>query len=571
MKKVLLPGLLIIPLVLPFICDAQWTDIVNNNINFEIRIKENYYNGDNDFDGYADPAVLTYIGIVNSNINYDECIDWDCSAPCSYTNFSSHDGVVAEDMPFDTRFFCELSAHESDATNNECTYQSGDDHGYFGEGNLRGGGKDMLVVYPSTDFFPANWNHWLADGGIAWLYPGSSVWDQQLESTWRYTHGDEFSDPLSFDTIGHQQTKADINSNRIVPDQTYQTDLNYEDLDNSVNSSPDVYYSFTITSVATVTISTDHAETGFDTYLKLFDGNGDLLAEDDDGGSGGRSVITKSLCAGTYIFMVEGYGPYTGVYKASVEAEYHSNQPTISPNITHVSCPGAMDGLVIWGISGGLTPYTRLWDNNASNGVEENLGIGSYVAYAEDACGTFTGAFIDIENGDSIKPVANCISYIDVTVSGSNTTSVAPASLDNGSTDNCGITQTILTPSLFTAANAGINDCIFTVYDANGNTDTCAVTVNVQLVTGIEEDNHTAELVVYPNPSKGYFTIDLSGTAISKDASIIVINNLGQIVFSTPITQDISNIDLSMLSSGIYRCVLQSHKGTASTELAIIR
>ncbi len=571
MNKLYLVATLTSFLLLSDSVSAQWTDVVNNNINFEIRIKENYYGGDNDFDGNADPAITTYIEIDNTGLVYNECTDWDCSAPCSYTNFHSSDRLTGEDMPFDSEFYAEIEAHESDASHSECIYQTGDDHEYSEWANFRSGQQTMLVVYPHIDFYPANWNRWLAGGNTAWLYPNSSVWDQQLESTWRYTHGDEFGDPLSFGTLINQQIRSDVNSNRDV-DHSYQTDLHYYNHDDSTNASPDVFYSFTLTSVATVTISTDHAETGFDTYLKLFDENATLLAEDDDSGSGERAVITKDICeAGTYIFMVEGYGPLTGVFKVSVEAEYSTAQVTISPNITHVSCPGAMDGLVVWGVSGGLPPYNRMWESNASGGVEEDLAIGSYVASVEDACGTFSAAFIEVENGDDTNPVANCISYTDITVSGSGQTSIAPSSLDNGSTDNCGITQTILTPSIFTAANAGPNNAIFTVYDANGNTDTCAVTVNVQVITGIEEPISQRDILVFPNPGSGLFKFDFSSVEISEGAMLVILDNLGRVVFSNPITSTIHDFDLSNLSPGIYHCALQNTQAIINTEMVVIR
>jgi hypothetical protein len=79
--------------------------------------------------------------------------------------------------------------------------------------------------------------------------------------------------------------------------------------------SNDIYYQFTLTSVAAVILS--HCGSGFDTYMWLLDASGNLITYNDDnsvatGCPGYQSYIQTTLAAGTYYVVSEGYGSGTG-------------------------------------------------------------------------------------------------------------------------------------------------------------------------------------------------------------------------------------------------------------------
>jgi hypothetical protein len=59
-------------------------------------------------------------------------------------------------------------------------------------------------------------------------------------------------------------------------------------------------------------------------------------------------------------------------------------------------------------------------------------------------------------------------------------TTVTPAQIDNGSTDNCGPVTLSLSKTDFTCENTGINIVTLTVTDQCSNTSTCTATVTVQ-------------------------------------------------------------------------------------------
>jgi hypothetical protein len=77
-----------------------------------------------------------------------------------------------------------------------------------------------------------------------------------------------------------------------------------------------------------------------------------------------------------------------------------------------------------------------------------------------------------------------------------------------------------------------------------------AVTVNVDLCTGVEENNG-AGISVYPNPGTGLFTLSLSNLS---DVSIQVFSVDGKLVYSEQVNGAVASkeLDLTSLTTGFY-------------------
>ena len=78
------------------------------------------------------------------------------------------------------------------------------------------------------------------------------------------------------------------------------------------------YYTFTLTQSTNVTIDLTSTK---DTYLFLLSGvnkNGSIVAQDDDGGSGYNSKITRTLAAGNYTIEATTYSTTTGSFTLKV-------------------------------------------------------------------------------------------------------------------------------------------------------------------------------------------------------------------------------------------------------------
>ncbi|HOZ52512.1 MAG TPA: pre-peptidase C-terminal domain-containing protein, partial [Chitinophagaceae bacterium] len=90
-------------------------------------------------------------------------------------------------------------------------------------------------------------------------------------------------------------------------------------------SSPNIWYQFTLASPATVQLS-HCGSTLADTYIHLLNSSGTQISSNDDNGplcSGNNASISSSLAAGTYYVVSEGYGSGVGAIKTTIN--------TISP------------------------------------------------------------------------------------------------------------------------------------------------------------------------------------------------------------------------------------------------
>ncbi len=81
-----------------------------------------------------------------------------------------------------------------------------------------------------------------------------------------------------------------------------------------------------------------------------------------------------------------------------------------------------------------------------------------------------------------------------------------------------------------------------TKYDTIKVTDTLVINATL---SGVSAPNNTNRLIVYPNPAKDHITIDYGVFSRMSGYTLKIVNTLGQTVFSSPINQQSSYINLS--------------------------
>jgi hypothetical protein len=79
-------------------------------------------------------------------------------------------------------------------------------------------------------------------------------------------------------------------------------------------SARDAVFTFTLSAPATVLITTRRPETNFDTVLLLLNGSGGVIACNDDVDGTTQSRISRTLAAGTYHVVVDGFNTAQGNY-----------------------------------------------------------------------------------------------------------------------------------------------------------------------------------------------------------------------------------------------------------------
>jgi len=99
-----------------------------------------------------------------------------------------------------------------------------------------------------------------------------------------------------------------------------------------------------------------------------------------------------------------------------------------------------------------------------------------------------------------------------------------------------------------------LDTCItnITVYDTLLTTVTDTLVINTQ-ITGINPPNNLNTLKVFPNPASTHITIDYGNFNAMSGYTLTIVNSIGQTVFTTPINQQTSYIELSTWTgTGIY-------------------
>jgi hypothetical protein len=84
--------------------------------------------------------------------------------------------------------------------------------------------------------------------------------------------------------------------------------------------------------------------------------------------------------------------------------------------------------------------------------------------------------------------------------------------------------------------------------------------------TGINEVPSAMGISIYPNPTKGRFTISFNNT-MSSGASIKIFNTLGEMIYFSAIINQKHDIDLSNAAAGIYFVQVTSGTGTLTQKI----
>jgi hypothetical protein len=84
--------------------------------------------------------------------------------------------------------------------------------------------------------------------------------------------------------------------------------------------------------------------------------------------------------------------------------------------------------------------------------------------------------------------------------------------------------------------------------DQNGCKSTATVQVKVSACTGISERNGASQILIYPNPANGMFTIESPA-----DMEVTLLNELGQVISTYNLTQQNERkIKVSGIAEGVY-------------------
>jgi hypothetical protein len=232
--------------------------------------------------------------------------------------------------------------------------------------------------------------------------------------------------------------------------------------------------------------------------------------------------------------------------------------PNLSVAQTNVSCFGDSDGAVDLTVNAS-TAVSIGWSNGVNSEDLANLAAGDYTVVIVDANGCIASTTVAISQPSPIVVTG-------VSTPTSTNTGSASAQVSGGTPpytyawNNGGTTQTInnLLPGTYNVTITDNNNCT-----NNG-------TIDVQQFTGTIDLASLTTFELYPNPSKGEFTVDVTFN-MAENAEVIIMNVVGQRVWSQQIEGEQFRlpINLSDVASGVYFVMITTEQGRAVKRIVI--
>jgi hypothetical protein len=140
-----------------------------------------------------------------------------------------------------------------------------------------------------------------------------------------------------------------------------------------------------------------------------------------------------------------------------------------------------------------------------------DLGTNKITFTAKDASGNASSAEVTVNVVDEIKPTAKVKSGYVIKLDVEGKATLKWEDIDDGSTDNCSITNRKLSKTEFSRTDGGDNKVTYTLTDASGNTSSIETTVRVDIVLSAPEPSSQGNGVkAFPNPVNDYLYLEFA-------------------------------------------------------------
>lgn len=278
--------------------------------------------------------------------------------------------------------------------------------------------------------------------------------------------------------------------------------------------------------------------------------------------TGGMGNYSYSWQSGDTTILLSGLG--SGVYSVIVTDDNNctdTQSVTVTPPLpldiqlsamAPSTCNGS-EGSIDAVINGGTPGYSFSWSNGATTEDISGLVQGDYTLDLTDTNGCTTQAMISLIDP---QPTAVSLDIPEDTVCVYNSAfTLTGASLPGGMYTGTGVSGGSFDPSV---AGLGVQTIVYTYTDTNNCVSTDSDTLTVDACLELEQQTLIQPLV-YPNPATAIVYVDQ--LLASGYSHLQLLNELGAVVFSCPVTTNSLSISAADYAPGVYLLHFSGDRG----------
>ncbi len=289
------------------------------------------------------------------------------------------------------------------------------------------------------------------------------------------------------------------------------------------------------------------------------------------------SVANGTICSGeSYTLSPSGAGSFTfanggpvvtptttSVYAITSSSNGCNSQANATVVVNAVPVMTVANGSICIGESFSITPTGA--DNytySSGSAVVTPTANTSYTVSGESTAGCDASDVV-VNVVVNALPVLNPVASATMICAGeSSSITVGAAAMYVWNNSNAN-TPAVTSNSVYVVSPTLPTTYSVTGTSADGCVATSTIALNVQACTGLKESENE-KLVVWPNPTNGQLTVQ-----VTSQANITVINQLGQVVLTTPVPAGNNNISLSDYANGVY--FIQVQTGNSLKSIKVIK